>query len=244
MMKAAKPPAAATLNDRIRADIETRIFSGTWPPGHPIPNEHKLAELYSCSRMTVNKVLSDLAAKGIVERKRKAGTVVGKPVVQSAVLRIPEIKAEVEALGYAYRYELLRLVRRRASRADRSLMQLDPRARVVDVQCRHWADERPFAFEHRFLNLGAVPAAAEEDFATVPPGSWLLTHVPWTQAEHRIAAQEADADLARALALAPGAACLVVQRRTWRAGDVITHVRTVFPSALYAVTAHFTPTHG
>lgn len=236
-----KSGGAASLKDRIRSDIEKRIFSGKWPPGHRIPNEHKLAETYACSRMTVNKVLSDLAAAGIIERRRKAGSFVGRPAIQSAVLRIPEIRAEVEALGYVYRYELMSIDRRRATKDDRDLMSLTAKHRVVEFRCRHWAGEKLFAYEHRYLNLTAVPDADAIDFAAEPPGSWLLAHVPWTKAEHSIAAQSAEGEVAAILAVDKGTACLVVQRRTWRSGDMITHVRTIFPSALYQLKADFTP---
>jgi len=240
-VKSRSKQASTTLKERIRSDIETKIFSGKWSPGHRIPSEHELAEIYACSRMTVNKVLSDLAAKGVIDRKRKTGSFVGRPVVQSAVLRIPEIRAEIEALGYVYRYELLKADIRKATKSDRDLMQLSSRDRVIEFHCRHWANLRPFAYEHRLLNLAAVPEALKQNFDAMPPGSWLLNHVPWTQAEHSISAMHADAEVARALQVEKGAACLVVQRRTWRAGDMITHVRTVFPGGLYQLNAHFTP---
>lgn len=239
----ARQVGAVTLKDRIRSDIETRIFSGRWPPGHRVPNERELTAKYGCSRMTVNKVLSDLAAKGIIERRRKAGSFVAKPTVQSAVLRIPDIKAEVEALGYLYRYELLFLKRRHATKADQELMQLSPKHDVIEFRCLHWANQQPFAYEHRFLNVTAVPQALEQDFGVEPPGTWLRNHVPWSEAEHSIFAEEADPDAAQVLHVTKNAACLVVQRRTWRGGEMITHVRTIFQGALYRLNAHFTPTN-
>ena len=62
----------AALYQRIRNDLEARIMSGDWPPGHRVPFEHELMETYSCSRMTVNKVLSALADAGLVVRRRRA----------------------------------------------------------------------------------------------------------------------------------------------------------------------------
>ena len=61
----------AALYQRIRNDLEARIMSGAWPPGHRVPFEHELMETYSCSRMTVNKVLSALADTGLVVRRGK-----------------------------------------------------------------------------------------------------------------------------------------------------------------------------
>ena len=52
--------------------------------------------------------------------------------------------------------------------------------------------EVPFAVEDRLIDLSSVPDAATADFSREPPGSWLLHHVPWTEAEHTISAVVAD----------------------------------------------------
>ena len=51
-------------------------MSGEWAPGHRIPFEHELATEYGCSRMTVNKALSQLARAGLIERRRRSGSFV------------------------------------------------------------------------------------------------------------------------------------------------------------------------
>ncbi|MEI2559189.1 GntR family transcriptional regulator, partial [Acinetobacter pittii] len=89
---------------RIRLDIETRILTGEWPPGHRIPFEHQLMARYRCSRMTVNKALSELAQADLIERRRRAGSFVRRPQHMSAVLKIADIRAEITALGRAYGY--------------------------------------------------------------------------------------------------------------------------------------------
>ena len=38
-----------TLYKQIRLDIERRILTGEWPPGHRIPFEHQLMTRYGCS---------------------------------------------------------------------------------------------------------------------------------------------------------------------------------------------------
>src|SRR5690349_719065 len=109
-----------TLYKRIRSDIERRILTGEWPPGHRIPFEHQLMTRYGCSRMTVNKALSELAQADLIERRRRAGTFVRRPQHLSAVLQIADIRAEISALGRSYGYELIRAVRRTANGADRT----------------------------------------------------------------------------------------------------------------------------
>ncbi|MCF5941665.1 GntR family transcriptional regulator, partial [Xanthomonas perforans] len=67
-----------TLHQRIRQDLEQRIHSGDWPPGHRVPPEHELMAQYGCSRMTVNKVLGLLADAGMIERRRRTGSFVAR----------------------------------------------------------------------------------------------------------------------------------------------------------------------
>ncbi|MEH3145700.1 MAG: histidine utilization repressor [Methylobacterium frigidaeris] len=232
---------SAPLKERIRADLEARILSGEWPPGYRIPFESELTDLYGCSRMTVNKVLAGLAESGLIQRRRRAGSFVAQPALQSAVLRIPDIPHEVEARGEHYDFELVARERRGIGPKDPPASGLAPGEPVLALTCRHLADGRPFAWEERLISLATVPAAAEADFSAVPPGTWLLRHVPWTEAEHRITALNASPALAESLDLPPGGACLSVARRTWRGDGTLTYVQQVFRGDLYSLGARFAP---
>jgi GntR family histidine utilization transcriptional repressor len=232
----------AALYQRIRNDLEASIMSGAWPPGHRVPFEHELMEAYACSRMTVNKVLSALADAGLVVRRRRAGSFVSRPRVQSAILQIPDLKAEVEKRGERYGYRLLELRKRAASARDKVRLGVSGRAAVLALRCRHEAEGQPFAIEDRLINVAAVPEALKQDFSITPPNTWLVGHVPWTEAEHRITACNADKGAAADLEIDEGAACLVIERRTWRNGEPITAVRLIHPGQLYDLIARFTPT--
>ncbi|MDE3175086.1 MAG: histidine utilization repressor [Pseudomonadota bacterium] len=232
----------ASLHGRILGEIEGRILSGDWPPGHHIPSEHELAAAYDCSRMTVNKVLTQLVRAGLIERRRKAGSFVRRPHTQSAALEIKDIRSEVLELGLAYSYEILSS-RKRTSRASDQLA-LAVAGPVLDIMVRHMAGRRPFCLEERIINLTAVPDAAVERFAELSPGAWLLTRVPWTSAEHRIRAQACDAKAARWLEIAADTACLIVERRTSWADQPITFVRLTYPGDAYELVARFAPSQG
>jgi GntR family histidine utilization transcriptional repressor len=229
------------LYQRIRSDLEAKIMSGDWPPGYRVPFEHELMETYSCSRMTVNKVISALADAGLVVRRRRAGSFVSRPRVQSAILEIPDLKGEVEKRGERYDYRLLELHKRVATAGDKIRLAVGAREQVLALRCLHEAEGQPFAIEDRLINLQAVPDALLEDFSVTPPNTWLVGHVPWTEAEHRITACNADKGLAGDLKIDEGAACLVIERRTWRNGEPITAVRITHPGHLYDLIARFTP---
>src|ERR1044072_2418244 len=77
-----------SLHRRILAELEARIVSGEWPPGYRIPFEHELTTQFGCSRMTVNKALTQMVSAGLIERRRKAGSFVSQPRSEAAILEI------------------------------------------------------------------------------------------------------------------------------------------------------------
>ena len=233
-----------SLHQRILSDIREKILSGAWAPGHRIPFEHELTAQYNCSRMTVNKALSQLAKAGLIERRRRSGSFVRQPQSQAAVLELHDIRIEVEALGLPYRYERLARVKRRSGAEDRALLGLSAPGPVLALEGLHFAGERPFALEQRLINLSAVAEAGGEEFLAIAPGPWLIGRVPWSEAEHRIRAMAADETIADALDIDPGAPCLVVERRTWSAERPVTHVRFIYPAESHTLVARFTPSQG
>lgn len=235
--------APATLHARILSDIRGHILEGAWPAGTRIPFEHELAVRYGCSRMTVNKALSQLAQAGLVERRRKAGTFVARPRAQSAVLDIHDIGREVADLGLPYRFVLLHRRERLSSTEDADRVAVPAGTTLLDLTCQHWAGGDPFCLEQRLINVTAVPDAVRVDFASLSPGPWLMAEVPWTEAEHRIRAAAAGRDVAAALHVATASHCLVVDRRTWSAGQPITAVTLTYPGEAHQLVARFTP-HG
>ena len=230
-----------SLSQRILSDIVRRILSGEWPPGHRIPFEYELTATYGCSRMTVNKALTQLAKSGLIERRRRAGSVVTRPLTQSAVLQIQDIRAEVLELGLPYRFDLTERRVRKSNAADQANLGLRQSGSILALTCRHFAGNTPFCLEERIINLSAVPEAVDEAFSEDAPGAWLVKRVPWSRAEHTIRAIGADDDVAAALSVAKDTACLVIERRTWSGDRPITHARLTYEGSRYALVARFTP---
>jgi GntR family histidine utilization transcriptional repressor len=233
-----------SIHARILSDVEGKILSGEWRPGHRIPFEHELSVSYGCARMTVNKALTQLARAGLIERRRRVGSFVAQPPSRSALLEIPEIRVEVESLGLPYRFEVLHRRRRRAKRSDAAALEGLDEGPVLELVCRHWAGERPFCLEERLINLRQAPEAEAERFEDVAPGAWLLARAPWTSAEHRIRARTADARTAKRVEVEPGAVCLSVERRTWSGEAPVTYVRLTYPGESHELVARFSPTRG
>ncbi|MGV8958858.1 MAG: histidine utilization repressor [Stenotrophomonas sp.] len=238
-----KGKKAHTLNHRIRSEIEGRILSGEWPPGHRIPFEHELMAQYDCSRMTVNKVLTALAENGMIERRRRAGSFVARqhPHLEQVALEIPDIATAVSARGHRYGFQLLDRQYRPANGKVADEVELAGEGMLLAIHCLHLADGQPLALEQRLINPATVPDTLEVDFSRTAPGSWLLQHVSWTRAQHRISAIGATAAEAKLLQVEPGAACLVIDRQTWRGEQPVTWVRQMFLGGSYDLIARFAP---
>lgn len=229
-----------SLHDRIRQDIELNVMSGTWSPGHRIPYEHELMKEYDCSRMTINKALATLVERGLIERRKRAGSFVSAPKFHRASFDLPDLRAQIMSEGKKYEFDLTERVIRDANASDRSHLDI-AEAEVLALKCVHFVDGKPYSLEDRIINLHLAPEARDAVFDREPPNSWLFNHVPWSDARHRISAINADAETARVLGIRQDSACMVVERWTWRSEEKITYVRIVHPGSQFSIEAQFRP---
>ena len=229
------------LHERIRSDFEGRILGGELAPGERLPIEQDLMRHYGCSRMTVNKALSALVAAGLIDRRKKAGTFVARPKVHSMVLDVPDIAAQVRERGQDYAYRPLKR-RVRPAGEDEDERLLAGGGALIQIDGLHLVDGSPLGIEFRLVSAAAVPEMVDADLDAIPPGTWLLQHVPWTEAETRISAVPAIGQVADQLGVPAGSPCLSVERWTWRGPERITYVRQLFLGDAYDLVARFGPT--
>ena len=226
----------------ILAEFRQKIVEGAWPPGRKLAKETDLAAQYGVSRMTMNKVLTQLAQDGFVQRRKRSGTFVAKVRVQSAVMEINNPAHEVEALGRRYGWSLTEAAHRRATASDLGLLGVtEALEEGLFLQGVHLADGEPFCLEARVINPAVVPAALEVDFAVEAPGGWLQQVMPWSAARHVVRAVNAAGRDAKALGLPAGTACLEILRRTEMDAAWVTHARLLYPGDQHQLTAEFEP---
>ena len=194
---------------------------------------------YGCSRMTVSKAIASLVDAGLLERRRKAGTFVVYPSTHRASIVIPDIRKAILASGFSYSYGVSYLERRNFTEDDERIFGKGADGQVIEIRSVHLADKKPYAYEIRRINLGVAPGAADVDFRSTPPSVWLLTHIPWNNAEHEIEAIALAADIAEPLAVESGTAALHLERRTWNEDGVVTHAHQYFPAGTLKLHASF-----
>ena len=130
--------------------------------------------------------------------------------------------------------------------ADPRQQRWGARGRLLWLKGTHFAGGTPFAAEDRAISLATVPEAEAMAFDSLAPGDWLLGHVPWTHARHRISAHNAGASWGHRLRNPVTEACLAIERWTWRGGDgggdaPVTFARQLFPGRLHDLVADFAP---
>jgi GntR family histidine utilization transcriptional repressor len=214
----------------IKETVLERVRGGAWRPGDLIPGELQLAEEFGCARATVHRALRELADEGVLERRRKTGTRVARPHVRSLALDIRLVDDEIRATGAVYDYLLLYRAEEPLPRAEAAALDRHPGETALNIRCLHYADRRPYQLEDRWIDLDTVPAARTADFTGMSPNRWLVDNVPWTEAEHTIYAESADASVAEGLSISPGEPILVVERRTWNEDGPVTLVRFHHPN--------------
>jgi len=212
----------------VKADILRQITRGQLPLGSAMPNEVDLAVSYGCARATVNRAMRELADDGIIERRRKAGTRVRLNPIRQVRLNIPIVGEEIEELGAQYRYALVQVEAARAPNWLRARMALERDDRVLHLTCMHYADGAPYQHEDRWINLGALPEAEQHDFSDIGPNEWLVSTVPFTDAQISFHAVQADATIADYLDCSKGDALFQAERTTWLEGQTITFVQLTY----------------
>ena len=103
------------ISQKIVERIKEMILSGRLQPGEVLPKEHDLAKTMKVSRPTLREALTVLEAMGLIEVRRRTGSIVKSPVPQGfqepiqdmilvdplQVLNLFEVREKVESEGAA-----------------------------------------------------------------------------------------------------------------------------------------------
>lgn len=217
-----------------KAYVQQRIRNGQWRPGDMIPSENRLVLDLGISRMTVNRALRELTDEGLLLRVSGVGTFVARSKPQSNLLRITNIADEIAERGHRYGCQMLHLAREAASLPVSSALGLATGASVFHVLCVHCEEGMPVQLEDRYVNPALVPAFLDQPFGdALQPARYLLQAILPDEVEHIVEACHPGAEESRHLRIDANEPCLVLMRRTWNQGKVVTWVRLLHPSSRY-----------
>ena len=218
----------ANSHHNIRQALRERIESGEWALGALIPGELALATEYGCARTTINRALQTLADEGLVVRKRKGGTRVCPMPVRHAKFKIPIVREQVEAIGSKYRHQVMSQQNKTPTTSVRTRLHIPDAKKAFFIETIHLADERPYAYEERWVNIEAVPEIVDAPLDEISVNEWLVKTVPFSSGDVVFSAVNADDRVAGALESKVGNAVFVLDRTTWMGEEFITTLKLYY----------------
>lgn len=214
----------------IRGVIMDRITHGIYPPGSLIPTEQEFAAEFGSARATVNRALTSLAERGVLERRRRIGTrvVLGlDPANQRA--KLPVIRDIVEGRGCRFSLRFLGRVERPAPAFVRERLFLSVPADLREYCTLLCSDDVVMCAERRWTDSTALPGLTEEVMVTTSANEWLALNVKVTLIERTVSAHRAgEVEADEMLDCSPDTPVLVNETVLWIGAQPVSLARHSF----------------
>ncbi|HEX4658924.1 MAG TPA: GntR family transcriptional regulator [Streptosporangiaceae bacterium] len=215
---------------------EAAIRSGALKVGARLDNEVQLAERLGLSRPTVRAAFMYLSNKGLVVRKRGAGTMVANDSIDRDV-ELTSLYDDLAAAGRAPATQVIRNEVTHASDRVAAALQLPERTLVNSLQRIRLADGEPIALMHNFLPAALVHLSIE---MLEQHGLYELLRasgIRLSSATQRMCAKNASAAEARVLHETRGVALLTMERTAYdETGRPVEFAQHVYRASRYAFT--------
>ncbi|QOU04419.1 histidine utilization repressor [Pseudomonas fluorescens] len=232
--------APAPLYVQVKQMIMQQIQSGNWPAHYKTPSESDLVEQFGFSRMTINRALRELTTEGLLLRMQGVGTFVAAPKGRSALFAVNNIADEIAARGRTHSCKVIRLTEELASSDRASTLDMREGQRLFHSLIVHYEDGVPIQLEDRYVNGVIVPNYLKQDFLIQTPYAYLNKVSPLTEGEHIVEAIVGDVEECRLLEIERNEPCLLIRRRTWSGGVVVSSARLVHPGSRHRLEGRFT----
>ena len=233
--------SSVPMYQKLKNAITENIHSGEWQTGEKIPSENQLASDLSISRMTINRSLRELAAKGLLRRVHGMGTFVAEPPRQASLIELRSIDDEIAEQGKLYRAEVHALEKINASGITADRMGVREGDSLFHLVVVHFQDDVPIQHESRYVNPAIVPEFIHIDFTLSTSTNYLIGQIRPDELEHVVQATLADEFIATQLRIPLSEPCLRLKRRTWVKGTIVTAVDMIYPSSRYDLGARYFP---
>lgn len=226
---------------QLKEQIIKQISTGELRPLDRVPSENDLVDSAGVSRMTANRALRELHDEGYVKRVAGKGTFVADLKATSHLLEVRNIADEIVRRGHMHSAAVLRQQRTAADEALAARLQLQAGADVFHVVLIHSENSMPIQYEDRYVIADFAPDCLRQDFTRITPSAYLSSISPLQEAEHVVRAESPRDDIKKELGMAAGEPCLVVSRRTWAHGRVVSFANLYQPGSRYELTGHYAP---
>lgn len=205
--------AAKSLRYLALADeIAGRIASGELKPGERVAAENELARTFKVSRVTVRAALDIVEEKGLIVRRRGAGTFVALPRLHHDLAVLENLFAQFTKQGVQSTTKLLEFC---WSRVDATIVGILHHAEAMKVSRLWFVGRLPFGLTYSYMHPAMRSVSHAE--AERQPGYVSLEKLGYhvARADLKLRAEQAGKRIAEALQIEPQDAVLVFQRTTF-----------------------------
>lgn len=223
------------LHQQISAPLAALIQGGDIEPGRLIEDEVSLASRLNVSRPTARRALQDLVVRGLLERRRGAGTRVTPRHIQRKIA-LTSLNDDLVKAGYQTDTRILNYSINLADAHAAHLLQCPEGSEIVSIERLRSINDTPLALMTNMIRADHAPTLTQ-----------LSTHglyeclqergLSLASATQTIGARIATPEESAALRIDNGAALVTMQRTAYGAdGSVIEYGNHVYDASQYQVT--------
>lgn len=231
---------------RIADQIRDQIARGALVPGDRLPTEPELERIYGAGRNTIRSAVAELVAQGLVETRRRKGTVVCQQQSIRYLATVAE-QADRAPAGSEARdafYEEV-TAQGRVPSQDFSMviepvtpdiaarLRVRPGDLVVARACLRYVDDQPWSEQVSYYPMDVSEAAGLTAPRDIPEGTVrAMAKAGFLEVGKRdeLSSRMPTPEEARALEMRPGVPLIVYYRTTWDRERTLRCSRTLFPA--------------
>lgn len=227
--------SADPLHQQISTPLADQILSGTIKPGTLIEDEVSMAARLQVSRPTTRRALQDLVARGLLSRRRGAGTRV-TPTHFHRQAGLTSLNDDLEKAGYKTRTDVLSYQVQLASEIEAEHLECAPGTEIIRIERLRWNNDKPFGIMVNLLPADVAPTLTQ----LTQQGLYKCLEergIVLANASEKVSARNATASEAEMLQINDRDALLSLKRTAYDTnGRVVEFGDHVYNAARYSLT--------
>ena len=153
--------------EMIAEEIQKKIKDGTYPPDTRLPQEMEMCKIYDASRITIREAMELLVAKGLITKRRGAGTFV-KAVAPGMTDQVGFSKSgqfsgfSKDQAGRKVSSDVHEFGLKKASKEVAEKLQVAENAFVCYICRTRLVDGKPYVVEYTYMPTDFITGITED----------------------------------------------------------------------------------
>ncbi|HYW35336.1 MAG TPA: GntR family transcriptional regulator [Balneolaceae bacterium] len=210
-------PRHKQISDQIRKKIET----GDYESNEKLPSENEMTKIFGVSRVTIRRALQTLENEDLIYRCQGLGSFVTDQRSHQSFTRLTDFTEDMKRLGMEASSQVLQMNIVALPDKVAMALQLDKGNTGVRLDRLRLGDEKPVAFDITWLPVFYGQLIENHDLSQETIFGILEREyeIPIKKGCYRIEAENANAYLAKHLAVEVGTALLLIDRLSLTIGE-------------------------